>query len=792
MSYGHYDQDQRPQTNVQYQQANNPYADNTGYYNNSNAYLTQPNTTPAPRKKGVSKWVKIGIPVILVVIAAAVVVAIILSRKKDDNAKASGGDKDNDSTSGGSSSGSAGAPGTFAVAFDDYYLPVYPTKANDALFVSPTFAPAAQATAAWPADSFKPANPSPKVVREDRPRLMAPKYKWDALPDLIAKDPYMKAFDAQIMKNASEYWNMPIVRYVEDGGLTGSGILDVSREIKMRIKAYAYAYRRTQETKWMDAAWKELNHAAGNTSTPFGTRPDNWNSQHFLDLAEMTAAFAIAYDWLYDAWSPTQREGLMWSIINTGLTFGIPEGPNWWKQSKITGNWNCVCNGGLTMGALAILHDDPTGIAEQILDQTVENAKTACVFGPSSDGSWTETPNYWYFGTTGHAEMTAALISATGSDHGLLNTNPNFKLTGLYHMHVFGMTSLFDYADHGPNKFSTTANGMILYGSLYNEPMYMLYQRDRFDASDPWSIFWYDPTVQGAWWNGLPLDHHFDADSTNWVAMRSSWTDNKGVYVAMKSSVLTSHQAHGDLDCGTFVVDAMGERWFGELGSGDYLSEEYFKSETDDAKRWLYYRTRTEGQNTILVGGQNQVPSKARPTMKFGSTGDVQGSSPVMSLSSGSSAFAVTDMTTAYDGQASSVKRGIRLINNRKQILLQDEITSTGGAIMWRAHTNATVTPNGSSATLSLNGKTMMATILSPQGATFGQMEAVRLPDSPPLPAGQVDQENRGVTVLTISLASGTQNLQVLFNPQWDGASSSDFVTPQSVALDSWTTTSHS
>jgi hypothetical protein len=29
--------------------------------------------------------------------------------------------------------------------------------------------------------------------------------------------------------------------------------------------------------------------------------------KHFLDTAEMTHAFAIGYDWLYDAWTPEQR-----------------------------------------------------------------------------------------------------------------------------------------------------------------------------------------------------------------------------------------------------------------------------------------------------------------------------------------------------------------------------------------------------------------------------------------------------------------------------------------------------
>jgi hypothetical protein len=48
--------------------------------------------------------------------------------------------------------------------------------------------------------------------------------------------------------------------------------------------------------------------------------------------------------------------------------------------------------------------------------------------------------------------MTSSLITATGSDQGMLTANQNFNLTGEYHMYVQGMTSLFDYADHGPNK----------------------------------------------------------------------------------------------------------------------------------------------------------------------------------------------------------------------------------------------------------------------------------------------------------------------------------------------------
>ena len=63
------------------------------------------------------------------------------------------------------------------------------------------------------------------------------------------------------------------------------------------------------------------------------------------------------------------------------------------------------------MGALAILGDDTTGTAEQVLGLTIPNAMVNCAQGVSSDGTWSETPNYWYFGVTGHAEMISSLLT---------------------------------------------------------------------------------------------------------------------------------------------------------------------------------------------------------------------------------------------------------------------------------------------------------------------------------------------------------------------------------------------
>lgn len=138
-----------------------------------------------------------------------------------------------------------------------------------------------------------------------------------------------------------------------------------------------------------------------------------------------------------------------------------------------------------------------------------------------------------------------------------------------------------------------------------------------------------------------------------------------------------------------------------------------------------------------------------------------------------------------------SVKRGARLLNARRQVLIQDEVDASA-PIMWRMHTNATVaiSSNGTMATLTLFGQVMNVYLLNPpSGATFTTSPAVRLPTlpTPPVP----DQPNPGVTVLIISLPAGTYTLEVLFNPQWPGMSASDFVTPPLVALANWSLVSH-
>jgi len=763
----------------------NPYS-----YEGKSAYVS-------PKKKGVSPWIKFGIPIALVVVAAAVVGGVVGARKSH-NASASviNGPNGNGNGGGGGGGDAQNALRVFPVSTNSYELPIYPSTTNTALYSTPTFS--VNVKTAWPTDPFQPSNPDPLTVRTDRPRIIAPAYKWAALPNLIQQDPYLTEWNDTIIGNASFFASQPPVAHAIDGGLDQSGILDPCRQVKERMKAWGYAYRLTNNSAWAERAWQELLVVSGNdTNTPWGIAPDNWNSQHFLDLSEMTAAFAFAYDWFNDYWTADRRTAIMWSIINLGLQKGIEAyngAPFGWWTNNIQGNWNCVCNGGMTLGALAILGDDPTGTAARILGLSIPNASKNCVFGAFPDGSWTETHNYWYFGTTGLAEMASALQTATGSPDafGLLSANPNLAKTGQFHMAGFGLTSLFNYGDHGPNKYSTTANAMMYLGNYFNKPEYTLFQRDRQDSAEPTGLFWYQPNVQGAFWDNLALDNWFPNSTDAWFSMRTSWTDVNGLYVAMKSSQLVQHQTHGDLDVGDFVFDALGQRWAGEYGSGDYDSPGYFSSEAQESERWLYFRKRTEGQNTLLIGGTNQNVN-CNPTTQFESTGEAQGSSTVYNVPSSSTAFFTTDMTSAYN-QTASALRGVRFLNGRKQVLLQDDVNSSA-SIEWRIHTNATIAidSSGTTATLSLGGQKMTVQILSPSGGTakFQTRDPVRLSTDPPLPSGVSDQLNPGVTILTIPLSAGQYSLQVLFTPQYPNVDVSSFGTPASVPVSQWSLTSH-
>jgi hypothetical protein len=225
------------------------------------------------------------------------------------------------------------------------------------------------------------------------------------------------------------------------------------------------------------------------------------------------------------------------------------------------------------------------------------------------------------------------------------------------------------------------------------------------------------------------------------VTMRSSWQDEGGIFVGLKAG--DNRAAHAHLDLGTFVLDALGERWALDLGPDDYNLTGYF-----EAFRWDYYRVRAEGHNTLVInpgGAPDQDPQASARIARFQS-------SPGRSL-------AITDLSPAYARQARKVWRGLALLNGR-QVLIQDEIeTPAPSEVWWFLHTPAAVqlSPDSRTAILSQNAKRCEVRLLQPANAAFELCKARPLPLSPhPLRQG----DNPGIQKLAIKL-SQVQDLRL-------------------------------
>ena len=64
-------------------------------------------------------------------------------------------------------------------------------------------------------------------------------------------------------------------------------------------------------------------------------------ARHWLDVGEFLVAFAYAYDWLYDAWTPAERAAIMWSIVSLGLSKGLDAHKSGAWFLSVRSNWNC-------------------------------------------------------------------------------------------------------------------------------------------------------------------------------------------------------------------------------------------------------------------------------------------------------------------------------------------------------------------------------------------------------------------------------------------------------------------
>ena len=386
---------------------------------------------------------------------------------------------------------------------------------------------------------------------------------------------------------------------------SGKRLLEVSRKALTHIYFCAYAYRYTGDYRYLEQADTDLRSVCSFAS---------WNPSHFLDVGEMAAAVAIGYDWLYDALSDETKELAVKAIQDFAFAPARDSKYSWYRT--IEGNWNQVCNAGLTLAALAVQDVCPEAAQAALDDALLTNMPVMNkIYAP--DGNYAEGPDYWNYGTLFEVLMLSAMESVLGTDYGLSNCL-GFDRTADYILHCSGTAGkLFNYSDnigddqpfyplwYFADKFSKPS---LLYGEIKKLkagkycnidnyrllPLLTLYasRLDSAVVSEPESLIFAGKGV------------------TPVVMTRSSWEDD-AMYLGIKGGSPSTSHAH--LDGGSFVFDAYGVRWAVDLERQSYVSVENplkklggdFWDLSDGSLRWALFRMNNRQHNTLTVNDKD-------------------------------------------------------------------------------------------------------------------------------------------------------------------------------------------
>ena len=394
---------------------------------------------------------------------------------------------------------------------------------------------------------------------KEHPRLLATGAELKGLGPSLDADPDRGLLAKVVIAQAEAMQGLlPITRRLE-----GRRLLGQSRRALKRVITLAMAYHLTGDLRHARRAEKEMLAVAGFS---------DWNPSHFLDVAEMTLALAIGYDWLFDQLDEPGRETIRRAIVDKGVALQFEGEHTGWVRA--TNNWGQVCHGGLTAGALAVMEDEPD-LAARTVHSALHNV-THSMGAYAPKGSYPEGPGYWSYGTSYNVVLIAVLESALGTDFGLFRA-PGFDVTGEYPALATGPSGLFfNYADGGANREVQPA--LFWFAARARRPDWLLGERSRLhtrlaemapeDAASgggrllPLTLLWMGdggdtpPIRMPLHWSGggeVPVTVH-----------RSSWTDPAATYVGLKGGSPSAN--HGQMDTGSFVLDADGVRWALDLG----------------------------------------------------------------------------------------------------------------------------------------------------------------------------------------------------------------------------------
>ena len=596
-----------------------------------------------------------------------------------------------------------------------------------------------------------------------RPRILINQDDLNRIRSYYQNDePLVKSTVDATITGINGFMNEPPIDYNIPDGLR---LLDVSRAVQNRLEDLSIAYLITGNSIYAERAWVEIEHVCEYA---------DWNAySHFLDAGELMAAFAVAYDWLHDYLTDNQLAAMREAMMNNGIipTYNvhhqIASGSSFWRT--VNHNWNAVCNGGAIMAALAIIDDmEDKSICIDVIQNSIRSLEYMLPsFAP--DGAWAEGPDYWKYTMRYISRMFSSLDATFGTDFGLSRVE-GFSDTGAFiaHLHGFaGNASSYNFHDMWGGNINSSE--LFWLAKKNNDPSIGALRYKGIDLygfkTELLDILWYLPEYENAVIN-IPLDQKYR--DTELLSFRSSWSDKKGLYLAAHGGATNVNHYH--IDGGSFVFDYKGIRWAEDLGVEDYNLDGMF-----DNKRNEYYRIRAESHNTIVIN----------PSLDGGQRMDAF--SPITDFeTNGNSAYGVIDLTSCYSDNATSVKRGFGIFDNKTTATIRDEIVlkNSNNTVYWFMTTKTDITATVDTANqqfiLTRGNETLYVKYsLNTVNFQVGIMNAEPLPTSPN-PLGQKSNIGYQKLYIKVNNASGDLNITTKLTQN-----SNDTILQS--ALDSWT-----
>lgn len=578
------------------------------------------------------------------------------------------------------------------------------------------------------------------LSKAGHPRILLLEGEEQQIEDLINSDETWQKVHFAILEESNKILGKAALERI----MVGRRLLGTSRELLKRVFFLSYAYRMTEEEKFLKKAEAELVAVSWFK---------DWNPSHFLDVAEMTMGVSIGYDWLFEDLSESTRDVVKSAIKIKGLEPSKNNDYNWFLRSE--NNWNQVCNAGMVYGALAIQEDYPE-LANEIIDRAIEKIPLSMgAYQP--DGVYPEGYVYWGYGTTFNILLLSALEKAGIDDQGLADSE-SFLKTGHFLKHMLTPTELsFNWADCGTGTNLKPA--MFWFAERTNDPSVLWSEKKFLERSDLSKLKGLRelPALM-IWGKNIPLANISEPKEKFWMGqgsnavamMRTSWTNPLAVYLGFKAGSPSVN--HGHMDIGSFIMEANGVRWATDLGMQNYESLESLGmkifGKTQDAERWTIFRMNTYSHNVLIIDNEQQRVDGYAQIDKYSNADEFM--------------YSVSDISSVYNNQLKGATRGVG-IRDGKYTIIQDEIETLNKItrVRWNMVTFSAVQLGSKEATLTDAGKTLYLKVQGPDNIQMKTWSTV--------PANSYDAENPGTIMVGFECeipANTSTSFEVILVPE--------------------------